>query len=126
MTFLTENHFPVFKVSKLTFLVKDEPLTSLNYIPDRKNFFLDTVIFGLVYLKNMNIQNLKGKITSFLNKQWPSDEIYLKKEFKLPNRQPIKLHGDSRTFLFKKQAQEHALEQGIGLNKFLHYQVVRV
>lgn len=55
-------------VSRLTFLIKDKPLTSLLTIKGKENFFLDTVIFGIIYAKSkyMNLSLLKRDIKKYI------------------------------------------------------------
>ena len=44
-----KNNFGFFSVTKETFLNKEKQLTSLYYRGDKRDYFLDTFIFGIIH-----------------------------------------------------------------------------
>ena len=80
--FLIDQNIPLFKVNKRSFLVdhKNKPMTSLYDRKSRKggsnSYFLDSVVFGVVYRHGVNLDKLERNLLSYINTQWPSTKIY--------------------------------------------------
>ena len=64
--FLIDNNIPLLKINKNSFYINNKPLTSLYKRKIRKEgfmgYFVDTVMFGVVYRSGIYLETLKRNI----------------------------------------------------------------
>ena len=115
--FLRDYHIPLFRVNKRSFLVNGKKLTSLNKRKGRKGgfkgYFLDSVVFGVVYRYGVDLERLERNLLRYVNTQWPSTRIYTTVHTMNAQQQLLRLSGDPNGSIFKRLAQEHFVKCGL-------------
>lgn len=118
--FLMDQKIPLFKVNKRSFLLdhKNKSLTSLYKRKSKKGcfkgYFLDSVVFGVVYRHGVDLERLERNILSYINTQWPSTRIYTTVHTRAKHGHLLRLSGNPNNSIFKRLAQEHFVKCGMG------------
>ena len=108
--FMIDQNIPLFKVNKRSFLVdhKNKPMTSLHKRKCRKggykSYFLDSVVFGVVYRHGVDLERLERNLLSYINTQWPSTKIYTTVHTRTQYGKLLKLSGNPNNSIFKRLA----------------------